>query len=132
MAEEGARSATKAVRLEGWAQTLQAQLEAAMARAMVAEERATVAVARVVAVEEKAIAMVALMEAAKKEAAEAIPKFKASEAFVDEVTEAILDSYQKGFDECERNVGLLFSFKGLNIITPDLATVAKERRSPST
>lgn len=56
------------------------------------EERAAMVVARAAAVKEKANRVVALMEAMKKEVVEPVPKFKASEAFVDEVLEAVLNS----------------------------------------
>lgn len=48
--------------------------------------------------------VVALMEIAKKEAAKAVPKFKASEAFIEEVQEAVLDLFLKGFGDCKKKV----------------------------
>lgn len=86
--------------------------------------------ARAVVAEEKAMAVVALMEVVKKEAAKAIPRFKASEAFVDEVAKAVLDSYQKGFEEFWGKARWLFGLKGLENIYPDLPTVAGALRMP--
>lgn len=79
-------SAVEVACLEGRSRTLQSQLEAAMARTSAAEEKVTT--------------RVVLMEAAR-EAAEAVPRSKALAEFVEEVREAVVDSFLKGFAGCK-------------------------------
>lgn len=47
---------------------------------------------------------VVLMGMAKKEATEAVPRFKASKAFVDEIKEVVIDSFFKGLENCRKKV----------------------------
>lgn len=61
----------------------------------------------------EATVVVVLMEAMKKEVIEAVSKFKDLEAFIDEVREAILDSFLKGFKDCKKKVGRAFTLQGL-------------------
>lgn len=76
--------------MEGRSRTLHVHLGAAMSRVSVAEEKATM--------------VMALMEAAKKGATKAMPRFKTSAKFIEEVREAIMDSFFKGFMECKVKV----------------------------
>lgn len=63
---------------------------------------------------------VALMEMAKNEAAEAIPRFMASQAFRDEVAEAVLDSFHQGFRDFKNKAFHFYGLKGLDNIRPSL------------
>lgn len=82
-------STVEVARLEEQSRTLQIHLEAVLTRASMAEEKVNGAVM--------------LMEAT-----EVVPKFKTSVEFADQVWEAVVDSFIKGFGVCKSQVAQAF------------------------
>lgn len=76
------------------------------------ESRATTA-------EEKVLAFEMVIRVAKEEAIQAIVRYKVSEAFEDDVSEAVCNAFCKGFDECKKKVALTFDHLDLHDIVPD-------------
>lgn len=80
--------------------------------------------------EEKVAIAIVVMEAKQKEAIEAIPWFKASEAFMKEVHEVVWDAFIKGFKECKK-MSHLIHISDLDDIIPDDPGDAGSEEAPS-